>query len=170
MAHGGSRPHRSPRQNPPPIDPMEDELARDSGSIGGPNSGSTSLAPSHNPIPSPDLVPALIFTLVPAPSSAPFATDELFKKFMKAYLETNQGPRQPARKQTFKAKIPKIYYDKSHMDCYHFCQQCKDDFETTGATGFNRTPFAVFFLRGNISVRWAQFKRYNRGKELTPIT
>ena len=56
------------------------------------------------------------------------------------------------------------------MDCYHFYQQCKNHFETAGATGFNRTLFAAFFLCGNISVRWAQFKRRNRGEELTPIT
>ena len=56
------------------------------------------------------------------------------------------------------------------MDCYHFCQQCEDHFETVGAIGFNRTLFAASFLRGNISVRWAQFKRRNRGEELTPIT
>ena len=56
------------------------------------------------------------------------------------------------------------------MDCYHFCQQYKDYFETVGATGFNQTPFAVSFLCGNISMRWAQFKRHNRVEELTPIT
>ena len=38
------------------------------------------------------------------------------------------------------------------------------------ATGFNWTPFAAFFLRGNISVRWTQFKCRNRGEKLTPIT
>ena len=43
---------------------------------------------------------------------------------MKAHLESNQGPKQlpEERKQTFKAKIPEVYYGKSHMDCYHFCQ------------------------------------------------
>ena len=76
---------------------------------------------------------------------------------MKAYLESNQGPRQlpEEREQTFKAKVPEVYYGKSHMDCYQFCQQCKDHFETAEATGFNRTPFTASFLRGNISVRWA---------------
>ena len=54
------------------------------------------------------------------------------------------------------------------MDCYHFCQQCEDYFETSGATGMNRTPFAATFLRGAISLRWAQHKR--RHKRATPIT
>ena len=168
MAPGGSRPRRSPRRNPPPLDPVEDELAREPGPVGGPNSGSTSPAPSRNPTPGPDLVLALI--PAPVPASAPVASEELFKKFMKAYLETNQGPRQPECEQNLKAKVSEVYYGKSHMDCYHFCQQCEDHFETVGATGFNRTPFAASFLRGNISVHWAQFKRCKRGEELTPIT
>ena len=170
MALRGSRPRRSPRRNPPPIDPVEDELARDPSSVGGPNSGSTSPALSCNPTPGPDLVPALISAPVPAPTPALVASEELFKKFMKVYLETNQRPRQPERKSTLKAKVPEVYYDKSHMDCYHFCQQYEDCFETAGATGFNQTPFAAFFLCRNINVCWAQFKRRNRGKELTPIT
>ena len=153
MAPRGSRPCRSPRQNPPLIDPVEDKLARDPGSVKGPNSGSTSSAPSYNPTPGLDLVPALISAPVRAPTPAPAATDELFKKFMKAYLETNQEPRQPERERSLKAKVPEIYYGKSHMDCYHFCQQCKDHFETVRATRFNRTPFAASFFRGNISVR-----------------
>ena len=72
---------------------------------------------------------------------------------MRAYLELNQGPRQPPaeRERFFKAKIPEVYYNKLHMDCYHFCQQYKDYFETAGATGSNRTPFAAFFLCENIN-------------------
>ena len=132
---------------------VEDELAREPGPVGNPHSGSTSPAPSRNPSPGPKLVPALNPAPVPAPTPAPVASEELFKKFMKAYLETNQGPRQPERKQTLKAKVAELYYGKSHMDCYHFCQQCEDHFETAGATRFNRTPFAASFLCGNISVR-----------------
>ena len=45
------------------------------------------------------------------------------------------------------------------MECYHFCQQCEDHFDTAGATGFNCTPFAASFLRGRISFRWHQHKR-----------
>ena len=54
------------------------------------------------------------------------------------------------------------------MNCYHFCQQCEDYFEASGAIGINRTPFAATFFRGAISLRWAQHKRcYERA---TPIT
>ena len=74
------------------------------------------------------------------------------------------------RERFFKAKVPEMYYSKSHIDCYHFCQQCKNHFETAGATGTNRTPFAASFLRRSISVCWTQYKRCHQGEELTPIT
>ena len=143
------------------LNPMEDELARDSGLIRDPNPDSTSPAPSRNPTLGPKLVPALI--PAPVPALAPSSSDELFKQFMKAYLESNQGPKQPPaeRKQSFKAKVPDMYYKKSYMDCYHFYQQCKDHFKTAGTTGANQTPFAAFFLCGSINVRY---------EELTPIT
>ena len=72
---------------------MEDELARDPGSVGTLYLGSTSPTSSRNFIPGPNLVPALILTPVPTPIPALIPTNELFKKFMKAYLETNQGPK-----------------------------------------------------------------------------
>ena len=158
MALGGSRSCCSLCQNPPPIDPVEDELAGDPGSVGGPNSGSTSPAPSRNLTPGPNLILLLIPTPVSAPTPAPIAFDKLFKKFKKAYLETNQKPRQSECEQTFKAKVPEKYYGRSHMDCYHFCQQCEDHFETVRATEFNWILFAASFLCRNISVCWAQFK------------
>ena len=66
---------------------MEDELARDLGSIEGLYSGSTSPAPFRNPTPGPKLIPALI--LAPLPVPAPPSSNELFKQFMRAYLELN---------------------------------------------------------------------------------
>ena len=170
MAPGGSLLCCSPRQNLPPPDSLDDELARDPDWVGGPYLGSTSLAPSRKPTPGPELVSALIPALVPAPT--PLSSDELFKQFIKAYLESSQGPGQPPaeRKRFLKAKVSEENYGKSHMDCYHFCQQCKDHFETTGATGTNRIPFAAFFLCGSISICWTQYKHCHRGEELTPIT
>ena len=169
MAPGGSFPCRSPRRNLS-MDPVEDKLARDPGPVGDLHSGSTSPAPSRNPTPGPKLVPAPI--PAPIPALAPPSSNELFRQFMKAYLESNQGLRQPLaeRKQSLKVKVLEVYYGKLHMDCYHFCQQCKDHFENAEATGNNQTPFAAFFLHGNISVRWTQYKRRHRGEKLTPIT
>ena len=137
MAPGRSRPCCSPRQNLSFINPVENELARDSGSVGGFHLSNTSLAPSHNPTPGPKLVPTLIPAPIPAP--APPSFDELFKQFMRAYLESNQGASRPPaeRKRSLKAKVLDVYYRKLHIDCYYFCQQCENHFETAGATGAN---------------------------------
>ena len=70
---------------------MKDELARDPSLIGNPHSDSISPTLSHNPT----LGPELVFALIPAPVLAlalPFS-NKLFKQFMRAYLELNQGPR-----------------------------------------------------------------------------
>ena len=79
IASGASRPRHSPHRNPSPIDPVEDELARDPGSVEGPDLCITSLAPSHNPTSGPNLILALISAPVPAPTPVLTATDELFK-------------------------------------------------------------------------------------------
>ena len=116
IALRGFRPRRSPCWNLPLLDSMEDDLAKDPGPVGDLYSGNTSFAPFCNFIPNPDLVLALVRTLVPAPvlapTPAPAITNDLFKQFIKAYLESNQGPRQPLaeRKKPLKAKIPELYY------------------------------------------------------------
>ena len=166
MAPGGSRPCRSPCRNPPPLDLVEDEPARELGPGGGPHSGSISPALSHNPIPGLELVLALNPT--PVPALPPPSSDELFKNFMKAYLESNQGPVEE-RKRTLKAKVSEVYYGKLHMDCYHFCQQCKDYLRLLGLLGSIRLLLQLPFFMGTF-VFWAKFKRRNRGEELTLIT
>ena len=102
---------------------MEDELARDLGPVEGFYSDNISLVPFHDATPGPALVSALIPALVPTPATTLLFFNELFKQFMKAYLELNQRFRQPLaeREQFFKAKVPDIYYKKWHIDCYHFC-------------------------------------------------
>ena len=54
------------------------------------------------------------------------------------------------------------------MDCYRFCQQCKDYFEIAGAKRPNRIPFAALFLRGSVTQQWLQHKRCRTGA--LPIT
>ena len=81
--------------------------------------------------------------------------NELFKHSIKAYLEaqvtswTKVDPK--PRKQPLKARFPDLYYDNLHMDCYQFCQQCEDYFETAGAKKPNKIPFALLFLRGLVT-------------------
>ena len=137
----------------------QDELA-DQGPIRGFNAGSNEALTK-----APTSLEAHTLPLVP-----PF-TKDLFTKFMKVFMETTQAQVQALAEpweQPLKARTPETYWGKSHMEYYHFCQQCKDHFETSGTTGMNRTPFAASFLRGSISIRWAQHKRCH--KSATPIT
>ena len=134
----GSCTCHSPRHKPTPG--SEDKLAR--GPARAPTKGNNTLTHS----------PAISW----APTPAPPSTNELFKRFIKAYLESNQGPSQPPaeRKWPLKAKVPDIYYGKVHIDCYHFCQQCEDHFEISRATGTNQISFGASFFYRNISVWW----------------
>ena len=69
---------------------------------------------------------------------------------------------------SLKARTSETYWGKSYIECYHFCQQCKDYFETSSAIEMNYIPFAASFLYGSINLRWTQHKR--RHKNATPIT
>ena len=85
-------------------------------------------------------------------------TKDLLTKFMKTFMESAQAwDQEQAEPQEWllKARSPKTYSRKSHIDCYHFCQQCEDNLETSGAIGMNCTPFIVSFFYGTISLRWA---------------
>ena len=120
---------RSPRRNPPPTG--EDELA---GAAQGPapteGSDTSTPAPAASRVPTPTPPPD---APVAAPSSAPALAatapsldNELFKQFMKAYLEAQVPGRTEVdpepREQPLKARFPDLYYGNLHMDCYQFCQ------------------------------------------------
>ena len=139
MAPGGFRPHCFLCQNLLPIDHMKDDLARDPGPTNSFYLGSISPILFCKLTPGPALVAALIPALAPALALALLSFDKLFKQFMKAYLESNQGLRQPSakRKQFLGAKVLNRYYGKLHIDYYHFYQQYKDYFKTAGANGAN---------------------------------
>ena len=146
----GPRACRSPRRNPSPAG--EDKLA--------------GTAPTKgNGTPTPTLVVSRAPTpaLATTPAASLSLDRELFKQFMRAYLEA-QVPDQTkvdskSRKQSLKTRFPDLYYGNSHMDCYRFCQQCKDHFETTRAKGRNKIPFAASFLHGLVTQQWLQHKR-----------
>ena len=131
---------RSPCHNSRPVG--KDELA--------------GVAPTEGigtPTPTPVVLPAPTLTPATTPAVALSSDNELFKQFMKAYLQA-QMPAQIAPetdsepcKQLLKARFPDLYYGNLHMDCYQFCQQCKDHFETFGAKRSNRIAFAALFLR-----------------------
>ena len=152
MAPGFRTTRRSPCVNPPVDIPREqDELAGAPGRF----DADSNEAPTPPEVPTPPLV------LPPA--------EDLFTKFMKVFMETTQAQAlAEPRERPLKARTPETYWDKSYMECYHFCQQYEDHFETSSATEINRSPFAASFLHGSISLRWAQHKC--RHKSATPIT
>ena len=76
---------------------------------------------------------APISTLVPAPVPA---------------FVVSKVPREK-----LKARFPDVYYEKSHMDYYNFCQQCEDYFATARAMGPTQILFAMSFLWDQISFR-----------------
>ena len=90
----------------------------------------------------------------PASALAPaLYTQEDLQRITKLCIDLFlQGNRQEGpREGQLKAQFPELYYGKSHIECYYFCQQCKDYFNTAGANGSNRTTFAASFLCEQIS-------------------
>ena len=121
-----------------------DELAGAQSSAKRSNAGSDE-ASTEAPTPSEASTPPLIPSL-----------EDLFTKFMKVFMETTQAQVQALTEPQecpLKARTPETYFGKSHMDCYHFCQQCENYFKISGATEINRIPFAATFLRDPISLR-----------------
>ena len=109
------------------------------------------------PIPSTASAPSQVLVSAPIPA---LYTQKDLQRITKLCIDLFlQGNRQEElRKDQLKARFPDLYYGKSHIECYYFCQQCKDYFDTVGTTGSNRTPFAASFLCGRISFRWHQHK------------
>ncbi len=70
----------------------------------------------------------------------------------------------------FKPQNPNLYYDNLHMECYYFCQQCKDHFEVAGSLSHKRIPFVARFLKNHILNRWQQHKTRMQGNWLATMT
>ena len=86
MAFGGSCLCCSPHRNVSPIDHVENEFTRD----WVPPKRSNFDSNSPSPTLSYNFTPA--HASIPAPAYAPTSFDELFKQFIKTYLEFNQRP------------------------------------------------------------------------------
>ena len=67
-------------------------------------------------------------------------------------------PREDISDGLLKARNPDLYYGNSHMQCYHFCQQCEDHCEIAESKGHKRVLFAMFFLMDRILHCWQQYK------------
>ena len=164
---GGDKPARG-AQKPPP--------ANGSGSLSPALPPANSCVPTpavfRTPTPAPAPLPATILAPAPAPAPAPAKyTDTDFHQFMKVFMDTQERSEthKRPRESLFKACFPDLYYEKSHMDCYQFCQQCENHFEIAGATGPNRISFAASFLHGPINFRWHQHKLWYQGERMDPV-
>ena len=79
-------------------------------------------------------------------------------------------PQENSSDKFFKAQNPDLYYGNSYMECYYFCQQCKDDFETTKAKSHKRIPFAEIFLKNYIFNCWQQHKAQTEHTQANPLS
>ena len=151
----GPRTRQSPCLNPPPAG--EDELA--GAVLEAPiNDNSTfSYTPAESHVPTP--APAPLFA--PGKLLAKYS-DAVLQKATKLALELFVQGQQQAQSQMatpaleprewpLKARFLDFYYCNSHIDCYQFCQQCKDHFKTAKAKGPNKIPFAALFLHGLVT-------------------
>ena len=107
-------------------------------------------APTKAPIPLEAIIPLFV----------PPLSENLFKKFMKVFMETMQAQAQALVElwePLLKASSQETYSGKSHIDGYHFCQQCEGYFKTSDAIWMNHILFVTTFLYNPISLKEAQY-------------
>ena len=122
--------------------------------------GAASTEGSGTFTPTPAVSQALTPAPVVTPAVVPNSDNELFKQFMKAYLEA-QTPAQTGAEmdaepceRPLKVRLLDLYYGDLHIECYWFCQQCKDHFDTARAKRMNQIPFAALFLCKKTLRQW----------------
>ena len=104
-----------------------------------------------------------------APAPARYTEEDLqriTKLCMDLFLQAQASCPEPGpRGSLLKARFPNLHHGKSHMECYHFYQQCEDHFATASVTGSNQTLFATSFFCGRISFCWNQHKLWHQATE-----
>ena len=99
----------------------------------------------------------------PANTSVPKYSKDNLQRIFKAVLEAWVSAPAPALasapvvsempREKLKARFLDVYCEKSHMDCYNFCQQYEDYFAIAGATRLTQISFTASFLWDRISFR-----------------
>ena len=112
--------------------------------------------------------PAVSRAFIPASASIPGPpgryTDEDLQRATKLALELFVKGQEhdqfwantASRDCLLKARNPNLYYKSLYIECYYFCWQYKDHFDTAGATGHKCIPFAALFLWDRINFHWQQ--------------
>ncbi len=117
----------------------------------------------------------------PALTPAPAPNNDFFQEFMQTYIKRVRGqapvalaaPAAEVRDNTdrpLKLRNPDLYYGHLHMECYYFCQQCKDHFEVAGSLGHKRISLAAGLLKDCILNRWQQHKTCMQRNRLASMT
>ena len=117
----------------------------------------------------------------PTPAPAPALNNDLFQEFMWTCIKKvrDQAPAAPAATaakardvtdKPLKPRNPDLYYGNLHMECYYFCQQCKDYFEVAGSLGHKHVSFAAGFLKDRILNRGQQLQTRMQRNRLVSLT
>ena len=108
----------------------------------------------HTPIVSRVSIPAPARLPAPIKSTARYSKEN-FQRIFKIVLEARAPilalqplvfPNEPLTR-PLKARFPNLYCGKTHMECYNFCQECKDYFAIAEAKKHNRVSFAITFFQ-----------------------
>ena len=78
-------------------------------------------------------------------------TEEDLQRILRTIFEARAPLSDGTHEKPLKAKSLDVYFGKSYMECYNFCQQYEDQFATAGVKGPNRILFATSFLRDRIN-------------------
>ena len=121
-----------------------------------------SVAPSVAPLDSFPLFESEIFKPLdgllrlksPAATNIPRYFEDNLQQIFKAILEAQAPTPTPTPTSVVSKVLRKklkacgldVYREKSHMDCYNFCQQCLDYFATIKVTRSTEIFFAASFL------------------------
>ena len=149
------------RRNPPPGG--KDEFAgapTESNSTPTPSpvlSRAQTPAQAQNPAPAPAPGPPGMFTDVDLQRATRLAPESFVKG------QEHGQANSVSRDRVLKVRNPDLYYENSHMEC-------EDHFDKAGATGHQRVPFAVSFLRDRINFPWQQHKTQVEGDSTVPPT
>ena len=108
----------------------------------------------------------------PADTSVPKYSEDHLQRIFKAVLEAWAPASTPTPapvvfevpREKLKARSPNVYYKKSHIDCYNFCQQCEDYFTTQGSQNLPK-----FFLPRPSSETGSAPIGSNTSRDMTPI-
>ncbi len=87
--------------------------------------------------------------------------NDFFQEFMRTFMKKTQvltasvvpaalAPDVEDKDNTDRSLKPRnlnLYYGNLYMECYYFCQQCKDYFEVAELLGHKCMPFAAGFLK-----------------------